>query len=77
VWAIRLPSAQYAERVAAYQKTQAEYEQRVADYKADAAKYRKMMDAGAWNWDGAPINLQDLIASRDKLEHRGPDDAGH
>src|SRR5262245_24002456 len=32
---------------------------------------------GVWNWDGAPVLLDELIASRDTLVHRGPDDAGH
>src|SRR5262245_33731370 len=32
---------------------------------------------GVWNWNGAPVVLDDVIDARDTLEHRGPDDAGH
>ena len=32
---------------------------------------------GVWNWDGVPVALEELIAARDTLERRGPDDAGH
>ncbi len=32
---------------------------------------------GVWNWDGVPVALEELIAARDTLAHRGPDDAGH
>ena len=32
---------------------------------------------GVWNWDGTPVALPDLIAARNTLENRGPDDAGH
>jgi asparagine synthase (glutamine-hydrolysing) len=32
---------------------------------------------GVWNWDGTPVALPELVAARDTLEHRGPDDAGH
>ncbi|HEY2881564.1 MAG TPA: asparagine synthase (glutamine-hydrolyzing) [Pirellulales bacterium] len=32
---------------------------------------------GVWNWDGAPVALDDLIAARDTMDYRGPDDAGH